>query len=252
MSDVEGEARHTDGARKNQFCSLRADTCPCGNKYKKPCASVAAEWNAKAKMSHKYAQKYGEGARRRGHEAHHIACVASVTGQITTNAAIDAIVQQTKWCVNKAENMIALPVWGHTISWYVDLSSGDIKLEGAVAAPPFADLTQHDYDHDKYLDEVDGDLKNVTKQVKKAVKEHRDPTGNLAGALDGVINKRKPQMQKAGTHAAWLQGMKDRESEWYKPFSMSVSPEPRTFPCAGGNDRMSQKIAEVRDAFLKL
>lgn len=251
MSKAEGASGHTKGAVKDEFCSLRADPCAHWS-YTAPCDAVAAQWDAISAMSHKYPQKYGEGARWRGHEAHHIACVASVTGQITANLEIESIVKQTKWCVNKSENMIALPVWAHTVRWYVDLFTGEIQAEGAVGAPPFADLTQHDYDHDKYLKEVDGDLIKVAKKVKIAAEDHRDPTGNLASELDDVIDDRKSQLQKAGTHAAWHDGMKNRNGDWYKPFSMATSPTKRTFPCSGAKDRMAKKISEVRDAFLKL
>ena len=118
---------HTKGAIEGQFCSQRKDTCDCptgsGNKYKKLC-QPSADWG-------KYPQKYTKSVKdgddlvekvyksvRRAHEAHHIACVASVTKIITKSSDIRSIVHNTGWCVNDGDNVIALPMWAHTILWY--------------------------------------------------------------------------------------------------------------------------------------
>ncbi len=242
---------HSDGDKKNQFCSLRADPCPCGNSYTKPCDGQAAGWG-------KYAQKYKSGAIERSYEAHHIACVASVTEKITSNDDIKLLVWNTKWCVNVASNMIALPMWGHTLTWYVDLTTGDLKQKevagkfvSTVGPPPFADRTQHNYDHGPYLKEVGGDLQGIADKYIEALEEHPDdPSGALASDLDAVISSRKGQLQKGGTHAAWQLGMNDREGPWYMPFSMATSPTQLVFPFQG--NKMANRLAELRAAFAKL
>lgn len=250
---------HSEGDRKGKFCSLRKNKCPCGNDYRKPCEEEAAKWEAKGPGSSKYAQRYKDSARLRSHEAHHVACVASVTGTITVNQEIRPIVKNTEWCVNMPSNMIALPMWAHTISWYVDLEKEGLafhqtdhrgKKIPTVAAPPFRNRAQHDYDHDVYIEEVNADLRKIVNAVKRAAAAHKDPTGPLASQLNQVIQKRRKQLKKASTHAAWTAGMNNPHGEWYVAFSMATEPTPRTFPVKG-ND-MARKVAEVRDAFLKL
>jgi hypothetical protein len=251
---------HTEGDEKDKFCSLRADTCNCGEKYREHCDAEASAWEAAAAGSSSYVQRYGPGARRRSHEAHHIACVAAVTGIITTNGDIDSIVRATVWCVNRKNNMIALPLWPHTIEWYFSLSDRALKAAGAagqraatVQAPPFADLAHHDYDHGEYIKDVNADLKSIAQQVEEAADEHTDPTGNLAGALDGVVTKYKATLQGRGTHGAWQLGMNDATgtSDWYKAFSMTKSnPTPRAFPAP--SNYLWQKMLDVASAFLKL
>src|SRR5262249_20895193 len=139
-------AGHSEGAERKEFCSLRKDPCDHFS-YTAPCKAQAAGWD-------KYPQKYKSGAIERSHEAHHVACVAAVTGIITKNDGIAKVVENTKWCVNKPDNMIALPMWGHTFCWYVDLATGDMhqekvgdKFVSTVDPPPFVNLTQHNYDH---------------------------------------------------------------------------------------------------------
>lgn len=251
---------HTKGDSKNNFCSLRKDPCPCGKSYTAPCEATAAAWEAESAGSSKYVQRYGKGARRRSYEAHHIACVAAVTGIITVNPTIESIVWNTTWCVNDADNMIALPLWPHTIEWYFDLDKKSIaqkkargaRLEPSVGAPPFKDLAHHDYDHGEYIEEVNTSLeKVVTEAQAAAAKDHKDKTGNLAGKLNGVIKKHKGKLKARGTHAAWEDGMNDPSGEWYEAFSMSeLNPSVRAFPSP--SNPLWEKMLEVAAAFAKL
>jgi hypothetical protein len=237
---------HSEGAQSGSklFCALRTDQCsPCGNKYKEPCDAEAAGWG-------KYAQKYKSTARERSHEAHHILCVAAVTGQLiaTDDASVTLVIENTKWCVNDAKNMIALPMWGHTFTWYVDLDTGKHRNPDA---PAFKDLAQHNYDHGPYLEEVEKDLVRIADQLKKALKPHPEkPNSTLAAKLDAAITKRKKQLKKGGTHGAWAKGKKDRDSDWYEPFSMATNPSPLTFPFAD-ND-LGQRLQALINAYLKL
>lgn len=192
----------------------------------------------------------------RGHEAHHILCVASVTGKITTNADIEPIVQATKWCVNKADNMIALPLWAHTLTWYVDMTTGDVRETTengrripTVDGPPFKNLAQHDYDHGKYIEDVDANLEKIVDQVIMQGDAHKDSTKTLDAKLNGIIGNWEKTLKKSDTHKSWEDGM-NGVKDWYKPFSMAASPSPRVFPL--GSNRLAKKIKEIVDALAKV
>jgi hypothetical protein len=240
---------HSEGKQSESklFCALRTDKClPCKNKYKQPCEKAAKSWP-------KYAQKHRtKGAVERSHEAHHILCVAAVTGQLVacSNASVKRVVENTKWCVNQPKNMIALPMWGHTFTWYVDLDTG--KHRAKKGPPPFANLTQHNYDHGPYLEEVEKELKRIASNLKEGLPPHPEkPNSTLAGALDGLITKYKPKLKKSSTHESWKKGREDpKDKEWYKPFSMASNPTPLDFPF-GDNDLM-QRLEALIKAYLKL
>jgi len=237
---------HSAGDQVEKFCALRTDTCqPCGNSYKKPCDAEAADWG-------KYAQKHRKlGAVERSHEAHHILCVAAVTGKIIAckSEAVKRVVAQTVWCVNKADNMIALPMWGHTFTWYVDLDTGRHRTDPG--PPPFEGRAQHNYDHGPYLEEVESDLVRIAGQFDKGLKPHPDkPETTLAGKLDATIKSRKGQLKKGGTHDAWAKGRKDPKSDWNEPFSMATNPTDLEFPF--GNNDLAQRLQALIDAYLKL
>ncbi len=272
------EESHTKGWIEGKFCSQRKDTCDCptgsGNKYKDLC-QPSTDWG---KYPSNYTQSIKEGGKivakiykavRRAHEAHHIACVASVTKIITKNEDIQNVVHNTPWCVNKAANVIALPMWAHTIEWYCSLSTitplhPEIleQTEGrysfsTAAEPPFADLPQHDYDHAAYIDEVDRALENLVSQVK-GVQGHKKQAETLETELNNLVDDFKEALQERGkrvngTHAAWNLGMNFRDSEWYLPFSMAndAEAEKRDFPLRNMSDggTLANKIMEVAMSF---
>lgn len=269
---------HTKGAVEGQFCSQRKDTCDCptgsGNKYKDVCKDI--DWG-------KYPQNYTESikdaaknilgklytARRRAPEAHHIACVAAVTKIITKNTDIQSVVENTPWCVNKPGNLIALPMWAHTVEWYCKLSiitptrpeileeiDGKYSMTPRVA-PPFANLPQHDYDHSAYIEEVDSALESLVETVK-GVEGHKNQEKALESELNRLVSDFKTALQDrgqrvGGTHAAWNLGMNFRDSEWYMPFSMANDGEveAREFPLRdmSCNSTLAKKILEVAEAF---
>lgn len=270
---------HTKGALEDQFCSQRKDKCDCpsgaGNKYKDLC-EPSEDWG---KYPQKYTQNIKEAgvvvekifkAVRRSHEAHHVACVAAVTGIITKDSAIKSVVANTPWCVNKKENVIALPMWAHTIEWYCRLSTitplhPDI-LEEKVAgiysmttevAPPFKNLPQHDYDHAAYIEEVDEALTKLVKGIKR-LEGHKKQSEKLESALNNLVKRFYKNLESrgervGGTHAAWNLGMNSRDSDWYLPFSMADTgeAEKRDFPLRDLSDggKLAKKIFEVADAF---
>lgn len=273
---------HTAGALEGEFCSQRKDKCDCkngkGNKYKDAC-KPSVDWG---KYPQKYTKKQKKGQKviallfkavRRAHEAHHIACVASVTKAVTKSTDIENVVRNTPWCVNKKENVIALPMWSHTISWYCHFSQiaadspealescikGSISLTNFASdtAPPFANLPQHDYDHAAYITEVDKALEEIVERIK-AVKGHEKQAEKLKSSLDNLVEDYREILEDrglrtGGTHAAWNKGMNERSSDWYLPFSMASNQkaEKRDFPLKdlSCNSTLANKIHEVAMAF---
>lgn len=270
----------TKGVKEGLFCAVRTapdSECECGNNYVKNC-EPSEPWGkfpqrftvtVRDKKTKEVVAKYLD-AIRKSHEAHHIACVASVTAFIAKDKDLLPIVQNTKWCINDKANMIALPLWPHTIEWYCKLSrASPLRPEileksvhgkyvmSSMCEPPFADLPQHDYDHGKYSSEVDAELKNLAARLKK-VKGHEQQKEKLKAALDRLVSHFKNELKRrgqrvGGTHAAWNLGMNFRGSEWYMPFSMANDGdvEPRTFPLRDMSDggKMAEKILAVAEAF---
>ena len=264
------EESHTDGIPQGLFCAVRADTCDCGNKYYENCKPG---W-AYIKYPQRYTKTITYGAQsvqrlqsnRRSFEAHHLVCIASLTKIIGKNEVIIPVVRQTKWCVNHKKNMIALPMWCHTLRWYCSMITGavrDLTLNdgskvSVLGAPPFKDLPQHDYDHDLYLDEVDVELNKIADSVAKNKQSHKHRKKELKAALNKLVGicrgklRERGTRKHGGTHQAWRAGL-DKQSDWYLCFSMAVTGDvkPRSFPASGaaGSGYMAEKIQSMVDAF---
>jgi hypothetical protein len=219
---------------KDEFCAVAADgKCGCtgagGNKdYKEECKPSPA-WNAKNDFTWNNKK---DGPRQQSYAPHHIVCVASV-GALIVNASgkkVDGIVRATVWCVNTAKNMIAMPLWGHTLKWYCNIEEETLKAANR-GVPPFADIPQHDWDHTGtgcYIKELNDLIVELVKDMKKT--GHDAATSDLAGALDDLsddfrelLEKRgaRPTPQGKGTHNGWKSGRANPKSNWYLPFSMA-------------------------------
>ncbi len=238
---------HTDGGRvEPNFCSKRAEgACPCGNNYKTPCKGEMKAWSASvaaqglAANAWKYLKLVGSSGRlqRWGGQAHHALCIASVTGQITTVVELESTLKVTKWCVNKADNMIALPMWPMTICWYgtfaknaADEVNWIAKAKAQTAGPPFAGLAQHDYDHGLYNDQVDKALTKIANAAKRSKKKHEETAADLLGALEAERGKFRAKLTGRATHDAWFKGMAD-DADWWHAFSMvGKAGSTRAFP----------------------
>jgi hypothetical protein len=247
-------ASHSKGVKKDKFCALRKDKCPCGNEYQEVCkpASWATEFFLQGRKMR--VEKY--------YEAHHLLCVACVTQFIAKKREIAPIVRQTQWCINTKKNMHAMPLWGHTIKHYCTLASGiNIldRIRSRVRAPKFKNIPHHDYNHNSaggYKSEVDTELKDVAKQIQKNKSKHKAAVRSLRGRLNSLSSDFRSRLRKrgkrcGGTHAAWLKGKKDPTSDWYQPFSMADDGcvEPRTFPGAAGDTMLEDKIKALVKAF---
>ena len=212
--------KHRRGSTTNNFCSVAGTPCNCKNDYVKSCEGEASGWGG-------YPQKYSvrnastkliESLRKnqRSFEAHHVLPVACISEVIQTwdekaNSS-PSVMSGTKWCINTEKNMIAMPMWGHTIMWYTDsfaavsdevLNEILSKNEGSIGnkalsklsaearkqlsnmvtdagdtAPPFKNLPQHNYSHTGrnaatgYNQEVVKKLNSIKKNVEKAKNKH--------------------------------------------------------------------------------
>ncbi|MEQ1850441.1 MAG: hypothetical protein ABMA01_02500 [Chthoniobacteraceae bacterium] len=194
-------------------------------------------------------------------EAHHLLCVACVTEFIGKSVTIKKIVPQTQWCINARPNMYPMPLWGHTIKHYCDLAGGGTFM-AAVLPPPFANVPQHDYDHNSlngYTTEVGKELKDLANECEKMLDKHEDIAKQLADALSYLSGYFKSALQArglrmGGTHAAWQQGSAKPESDdWSMPFSMADdgNVQKRTFPVGGLDNKLAQKIQNLAKALLK-
>lgn len=214
--------KHRRGSTTNEFCTVAAaKACGCGNNYKEMCEGEASGWD-------KYPQKF---ARRnsstklidslrknqRSFEAHHVLPVACVTEVIIgwdekANSS-PSVISGTKWCINTKDNMIAMPMWGHTIMWYTDNFVGissevldEIKSKNKESvgnkalselseetskklsnmlsdrkdtAPPFKDIPQHNYSHtgrnalSGYNQEIIQRLEAIVADIEEAQEMHQ-------------------------------------------------------------------------------
>lgn len=248
---------HSEGVKQDQFCALRKETCPCGNTYqtncKDPDPNKAPKWDY-----------FVQGRKQRvakNYEAHHLLCIASVTQFIGKKKEILDIVKQTQWCINTEKNMLAMPLWGHTIKWYCDISLKGI-LKDQDEAPPFKNLPHHDYDHNSKLGykkaEVDTELQKLADQIQKIAKNHEVAIKELKKELDNLSDRFRRLLRLrgtvrcGGTHNAWKNGEK-RPDDWYLPFSMASSgaAEKRTFPTIDDAGTVANKIRRLVEALGK-
>lgn len=238
-------AGHTEGLKKGQFCSLREETCPCGNKYQDIMKGTES-WG-------KYPQKHRVLiAVERSPEAHHVLPVASVTGEVTANTKIKKeVIENTKWCVNEMSNMIALPLFEMTFLHYL--------VQGDTSHPPFENLPMHNYDHGAFQTEVATKLKKVGQDAQQNTKNHEAVTKQLLDALNALRDHYKPELASRGTrgkatHGEFVYAMNAKEDDpaaksWYIPFSMAAKPSEKPFPSNARKTGLSKKLADLKQAW---
>ena len=232
-------SRHARKQKKGEFCAVASTPCTCGNDYIEVCKP---SWGDASRFHYRASRRR---AAKKVYEAHHLLCVASVGKIIVGNQAIDTIVAATKWCVNKSDNMLAMPLWGHTVRWYCK-DGKRLDFRAGVAAPPFADIPQHDWDHTGdggYIEELEPKLEAIAQAAERAKKKHEVATANLASDLDSLAKSFRSALQargvrSGGTDSGWRQGRDSLGSNapsrapkvsragvlggrWYYPFSMA-------------------------------
>lgn len=246
--------KHSKGVLKGEFCAVRT-----GTKSKCKCASP----NNYVDNSKITGDFFLQGRKKRVEkkfEAHHLVCIASATKFLGKNKDIAEIVKKTRWCINAEDNMLGMPLWGHTIQHYCDLSLGTVL--GEPTPPWFCNVPQHDYDHNStggYKSEVDKTMTGLAEEVEElAEEEHEEPEKELAAALENASGKFRTLMcadrgfRCDGTHAAWLKGCDEPNSDWYLPFSMADDgvADKRPFPASGmgSGGKVANKIARLAEA----
>ncbi|ACB36328.1 hypothetical protein Lcho_4076 [Leptothrix cholodnii SP-6] len=225
---------HNRAKFKDDFCAVAAQpSCGC---------SINADYVAVCRPNwpdHAFVRKIkgNPNPPPKSFEAHHILCAASVGVMIVDagGKGVGKLVGDTEWCINTRKNMIAMPLWGHTVKWYCNIPAVTLGAANR-KAPPFKNLPQHDWDHTGnggYQEEVDADLRDVVKDLKKA--GHDTSTFDLAGELDALSSKFKSALKargkrSGGTHAGWQAGRAAPNSQWYAPFSMAASVTAKGYP----------------------
>jgi hypothetical protein len=198
------------------------------------------------------------------YEAHHIVCVAPATELLLGREEIEGAIKQTEWCINNEDNMMAMPLWGHTVKWYCKVTAlgGSVVGSSALAAPPFANIPQHDIDHNSkegYTWEIEEQCKKVGKKVEKV--DHQLQGDALQGALKKMSGdfraelKRRGSERKGGTHKAWTLAQKPTsDPHWYEPFSMADEGKWTRlgFPVRDFDARTSRWIEKIKDGIIGL
>jgi hypothetical protein len=236
---------HTEGAKKGLFCSLRMETCPCGNKYQDIMKGTES-WG-KYPQSHRVLL-----AVERSPEAHHVLPVASVTGEVTANDKIKKeVIENTEWCVNNLKNMIALPLFEMTFLHYL--------VKEVTTPPPFIGLPMHNYDHGAFQKEVGLKLKKVGEDTVQNTKAHEKVTAELQAAMNTLRDTYNPKLaargkRGKGTHGEFVNAMNIEEgdesaAEWYIPFSMAADPSAKPFPSGSRKSGLSKKLADLTKAW---
>jgi len=241
---------HNRGTKVGEFCTQPGNPCSCGHDYIEVCKPGWASWTFKRRLRLKsgtinFPKKY---------EAHHLLCVSSVTEIIPP---VESIVMQTKWCINEGVNMLGMPLWGHTVMHYANITAAGGALKDTLVPPVFQNIPQHDWDHNgenRYTWEVTQAMKKFARDVKS--QGHKIKTENIKGALDKLSGKFKNILlnvrgtRQNGTHEAFKMGINDPSSRWFEPFSMSSTSfiTKKGFPLKNFDDRTKKWINRIAQA----
>ncbi|NRF66447.1 hypothetical protein HLB44_05580 [Aquincola sp. S2] len=249
---------HDRGKREGQFCAVPAnpkcDDCPGSKTYIEVCKPT--DW-----FGHTFKRlvkaKAGAFTFDKKYEAHHILCVAPVSEHLVALPAIEKVIRQTKWCINNADNMIAMPLWGHTVKWYCTITAAGGSAAAGVDAPPFANIPQHDYDHnckEGYTYEIEVECKKLADAIEES--GHALKGEKLEGKLNKLSGQFRTELstrgnRKEGTHNAWALGGKEPpDPQWCHPFSMASDSKVSTkgFPARNFNEAVAKWIKRIATA----
>jgi hypothetical protein len=255
---------HERGDRKHKFCAVPSKPkCEVCDQPKDYIAVCEPNWLGQT-FERRVKAKAGAFTFKKKYEAHHLVCVAPVTQELVANTAIEGAIAQTVWCINNEKNMIAMPLWGHTVKYYCTITAAQVLLSGtsgaiksAIEAPPFANIPQHDWDHnckEGYTWEVEQACKKLAKKIDESGHELKGES--LKGALDQLSDKFRNILtgvrgtRLGGTHAAWQKGQQDPESTWSHPFSMASTSKLTTkgFPIRNFDERVARWIKRIAGA----
>jgi hypothetical protein len=222
---------HDRGERKEKFCTVPArpqckSASNCAD-YIKVCEPKNPPWTGHEYFRYVNAQD-GPRVDLKKYEAHHILCVGVVTDHLLGDTKIHDVIVQTDWCINNEDNMIAMPMWGHTVKWYCTVTSVGGVVNPAATAPPFQNLPQHDFDHPRYTLEVEETVKRIAKNVAEGTEEHKVKAVSLQGTLKTYSGRYRAALltrgkRKGGTHHSWtnVAPKTPPDPTWCHPFSMA-------------------------------
>ena len=222
------EDKHTRGTFKGQFCTQPAAS-PCGDcpggstNYIDVCKSDTAGWGAYSY----YQLRSGMKGYDKVFEAHHILCVSEVTKAFLADGAkVEPVVKETKWCINQRVNMIALPLWGHTVKWYCSTGSAVVGPIAGAGAPAFQNLPQHNFDHGRYNEEVMATCERIANRIEKSSEAHELKAKDLKSTLDTYSKRYDAALKsrgkrRGGTHQSWTVHAPAGDPTWCYPFSMA-------------------------------
>jgi hypothetical protein len=209
-----------------KFCSIRANP-KCGD-CKQPKTYIEV-CKPKGWGSYPYIQMVDGAKTEKKFEAHHILCVSPVTKELAGKTSIKKAIEETDWCINNGKNMIAMPLWGHTVKWYCKITKSREFLPKRVPAPPFKNLPQHNIDHNSsegYTYEIKVECQRLTKKILDS--KHKLKADALVDELNELSDdwrdeiKRRGAERKGGTHEAWKSAWgEDPDPDWFEPFSMA-------------------------------
>lgn len=216
--------KHKAASKKNRFCCVRGKPCKCESPHNYRTICDPGWRDAKGKPTY---------------EAHHALCVSSVNSCVVKKKGMAPVRRQTRWCVNSATNMIALPLWGHTVKWYFKNDT----------SPPFRNRPQHDWDHNgsgSYREEVEESLDAMMEDLADAKDKHDDERiKNLKAGLDSRSRRFKNTLRtrgrrNGGTHKQFT--TKGARPRWHEPFSMAGSATEKGYPAQNWRDLVREKV----------
>src|ERR1700691_1632712 len=139
-------------------------------------------------------------------EAHHILCVNQVNKCVVGKTQeVQKVIDESKWCINDPNNMVALPLWGTTVMYYCkdfsSITTWDVKgllkgiagslLKTEQSAPAFENLPQHNYGHSgedasmSYNLEIQQLLEDWITRLQVKIKKHAVTGDDIHKALNG-------------------------------------------------------------------
>ncbi|HEY1755870.1 MAG TPA: hypothetical protein VGG72_10775 [Bryobacteraceae bacterium] len=203
-----------------------------------------------------YQAKCQSASWRSGCQAHHILCVSSINDGLVATPKIKPILRQTKWCINAAKNMVAMPVWGATVEYYCTINPVRSAFSQVRGGPEFVDICQHNWDHNTtngYTQEVTEVLVRVG--VKIVARKHKGEDQDVAAELDEYSSDFRSKLRdrgvrKGGTHTAWKDAKKADGAVgtgWYMPFSMAraAMATERSFPLKSDSTSVTDWISNI-------
>ena len=187
------------GKQWDKFCTVPTrDTCACGNDYIKVCDP---KWKPAFKFQ---SGRWLDGVYNqslKNYEAHHIMCVGSVEKGLQADEKFKPIIEKEEWCVNNRSNMLGMPVWGHTVKHYCQITQiAGAMLDVLPDPPPFADIPQHNRDHNgdlSYKFDVDAEIKKIQAQVASA--PHKVDAGSIVAKLNSLSSQYRDYLKDRGT-----------------------------------------------------